>query len=129
MLRSWWWCSVASADPGLGRHSHSLALLGLTPSAGASWLGAAPAGLLSPFACSFPIYLAVYYQCRLQMPRLSSCPSLATNRYARLFPSPPALRNLGSGGGKDGALRFAAYGTRAFIKTIIRRAETTNKKS
>jgi hypothetical protein len=100
MLRSWWWCSVASADPGLGRHSHSLALLGLTPSAGASWLGAAPAGLLSPFACSFPIYLAVYYQCRLQMPRLSSCPSLATNRYARLFPSPPALRNLGSGGGK-----------------------------
>jgi hypothetical protein len=44
------------------------------------------------------MYLAVYYLCRLQMPRYSSCPSPATNMYARLFPSPPALRNLGSGG-------------------------------
>jgi hypothetical protein len=39
---------VASVGPGLGRHSHSLALLGLTPGACASWFGAAPAGLLSP---------------------------------------------------------------------------------
>jgi hypothetical protein len=49
----------------LGRHSHSLALLGLTPGVDASWFGAAPAGLLSPLACSLPIYLAVYYLCRL----------------------------------------------------------------
>jgi hypothetical protein len=84
--------------PGLGRHSHSLALLGLTPSAGASRFGVAPAGLLSPLACSLPIYLAVYYLCRLQMPRSSSYPSPATNMYVCLFLSPPALRNLGSGG-------------------------------
>jgi hypothetical protein len=32
----------------VGRHSHSLALFGLTPGAGASRLGAALAGLLSP---------------------------------------------------------------------------------
>jgi hypothetical protein len=51
--------------------------------------------VLSPY-----IYLAVYYLCRLQMPRSSSCPSLATNMYARLFPSLPALRNLESGGGE-----------------------------
>jgi hypothetical protein len=38
MLQSWWWCCVASASLGLGRHSHSLALLGLTPGAGASRL-------------------------------------------------------------------------------------------
>jgi hypothetical protein len=44
MLQSWWCCCVASAGPGLGRHSHSLALLGLTPDAGASQFGAAPAG-------------------------------------------------------------------------------------
>ena len=100
MLRSWWWCCVASAGLGLGRHSHSLALLGLTPGAGASRFGAASAGLLSPLACSLPIYLAVYYLCRLQMPRSSSCPSPTTNRYACLFPSLPALRNLGSGGGE-----------------------------
>jgi hypothetical protein len=31
MLQSWWWCCVASEGQGLGRHSHSLALLGLTP--------------------------------------------------------------------------------------------------
>jgi hypothetical protein len=31
------------------------------------------------------------------MPRSSSCPSPATNMYARLFRSLPALRNLGSG--------------------------------
>jgi hypothetical protein len=78
--------------PGLGRHSHSLALLGLTPGAGASRFGAASAGLLSPLACSLPIYLAVYYLCCLQIPRSSSCPSPAMNKYDRLFPSPPALR-------------------------------------
>jgi hypothetical protein len=60
MLRSWWWCCVASAGLGLGKHSHSLALLGLTHGAGASRFGAAPAGLLSPLVCSLPIYLAVY---------------------------------------------------------------------
>jgi hypothetical protein len=102
MLRSWWWCCVASAGLGLGRHSHSLTLLGLTSGAGASRFGAAPAGLLSPLACSLPIYLVVYYLCRLQMPRISSCPSTATNRYVRLFPSLPALRNLGSGDARDG---------------------------
>jgi hypothetical protein len=81
-------------------HSHSLALLGLMPGAGVSWFGAAPTGLLSSPTCSLPIYLAVYYLCHLQMPRSSSCPSPAMNRYARLFHSPPALRNLGSGGGE-----------------------------
>jgi hypothetical protein len=100
MLRSWWWCCVASAGPRVGRHSHSLVLLGLTPGAGASWFGATPARLLSPLACSLPMHLAVYYLCRHQMPRSSSYPSPATNRYARLFPSPPALQNLGSGGGE-----------------------------
>jgi hypothetical protein len=53
-----------------------------------------------PLACSPYMYLVVYYLCRLQMPRSSSYPSLATNMYARLFPSLPALRNLGSGGGE-----------------------------
>jgi hypothetical protein len=56
----------------------------------------------SPLACSLPIYLAVYYLCHLQMPRFSSCPSPATNRYVRLFPSLPALRNLGSEDARDG---------------------------
>jgi hypothetical protein len=98
MLQSLWWCCVASAGTGLGRHSHSLALLGLTPGVDAFWFGAAPVVLLSPSACCLPIYLAVYYLYRLQMSRSSSCPSSATNMYDRLFPSPPPLRNLGSGG-------------------------------
>jgi hypothetical protein len=51
--------------------------------------------VLSPY-----MYLVVYYLCRLQIPRSSSCPSLAMDRYARLFPSLPALRNLGSGEGE-----------------------------
>jgi hypothetical protein len=55
ILRSWWWCRVASAGPGLGRHLHSLALLGQTPGAGVSRFGGALAGLLSPLACSLPI--------------------------------------------------------------------------
>jgi hypothetical protein len=38
-----------------GRHSHSLALFGLTPGAVASQFGAAQVGLLSPLACSLPI--------------------------------------------------------------------------
>jgi hypothetical protein len=33
------------------------------------------------------------------------------------------------GEARDGGLGFAAYGTRAFIKNIMRRAETINKKS
>jgi hypothetical protein len=104
MLRSWWWCCVASVGPGLGRHSHSLVLLGLTSGVGASRFGAAAAGLLSPLACSLPIYLAVYYLYRLQMPSSSSCPSPTTNMYVCLFPSPPALRNLGSGEARDEGL-------------------------
>jgi hypothetical protein len=65
MLRSRWWCCVASVGPGLGRHSHSLALLGLTHGVGASQFGAALTGLLSPLACSLPIYLVIYYLCRI----------------------------------------------------------------
>jgi hypothetical protein len=49
----------------------TLALLGLTPRAGASRFGAAPAGLLSSLACSLPIYLAVYYLRCIQMLRSS----------------------------------------------------------
>jgi hypothetical protein len=84
----------------LGRHWHSLALIGLTPGAGASRFGAAPAMLISLFACSLPIYLAVYYLCHLQMPSSSSCPSPATNMYVCPFSFPPALRNLKSRRGK-----------------------------
>jgi hypothetical protein len=95
---------VASAGTGLERHSHSLALLGLTLGVGASRFGAAPAGLLSPLACFLPIYLAVYYLCRLQIPRSSLCPSPTTNKYVHLFSFPPALQNLGSGGRGMGSL-------------------------
>jgi hypothetical protein len=54
------------------------------------------------FACMHSpyMYLAVYYLCRLQMRGYSPCPFLAMNRYVRLFPSLPTLRNLGSGGGE-----------------------------
>jgi hypothetical protein len=55
MLQSWWWCSVASAGLGLGRHSHSLTLFELTPGAGASQFGDDPDGLLSPLVCSLPV--------------------------------------------------------------------------
>jgi hypothetical protein len=65
MLWSWWWWCVASAGPGLGRRSHSLALLGPTPGAGASRFEAAPARLLSACVLSPYMYLAVYYLCRL----------------------------------------------------------------
>jgi hypothetical protein len=41
--------------PGLGRHSHSLTLLGLTPGAGVSRFEGAPAGFVSPLACCLPI--------------------------------------------------------------------------
>jgi hypothetical protein len=61
MLRSWWWCCVALAGLGLGRHSHSLTLFGLTPGVGASRFGATPTGLLSPLVCSLHVYLVVYY--------------------------------------------------------------------
>jgi hypothetical protein len=98
MLQSWWWCCVASAGPGLGRHSHSLALLRLTPGADAYRFGAASTGLFSPLAWSPPVYLVVYYLYRLQMYRSSSCSYTTTNRYARLLPFPPALRNLKSEG-------------------------------
>jgi hypothetical protein len=87
------------------RHGYdAVALLGLTPGAGASRFRAAPDGLLSSLVCSLPIYLAVYYLCRLHMPRSSSCPSPAMNMYFRLFPSPSTLRNLGSGGGEGWGL-------------------------
>jgi hypothetical protein len=59
-------------------------------------------GWASFFTCVLSpcIYLAVYYLCCLQMSMSSLCPSPATNRYDCLFPSLPALRNLGSRGGE-----------------------------
>jgi hypothetical protein len=127
MLQSWWWWCVASMGPGLGGHSHSLSLLGLAPGAGVSWFGDAPAWLFSPFACSLPIYLAVYYLCRLQMPRSSSCPSSATNRYVSLFPSPHTLQNLRSGGGKGWGSLICYLWYPCIHKNIMRRVETINK--
>jgi hypothetical protein len=119
----------ASAGPVLGIHSHSLVLLRLTPGAGASWFGVASAGLLFPLACSLPIYLAVYYLCHLQMSRSSSCPSLVTNMYARIFPSPPALQNLGSGEDKRWRSLICYLLYPCVHKNIMRRVETTNKKN
>jgi hypothetical protein len=44
----------------VGRHSHSLTLLRLTPGAGASWFGATLAGLFFPACVLSPyMYLAV----------------------------------------------------------------------
>jgi hypothetical protein len=45
----------APSGPELGRHSHSLAFLGLTAGVGASRFRATLAGLLSPLACSLAI--------------------------------------------------------------------------
>jgi hypothetical protein len=47
----------------VGRHSHSLALFGLTPGASVSRVGAALVGILSPLACSLPIYTYVASRC------------------------------------------------------------------
>jgi hypothetical protein len=63
------------------------------------------------------------------MPRSSSCPSLAKNMYARLFPSLLLYETLEVGEARDESVWFAAYGIRVFIKNIMRRVETTNKKS
>jgi hypothetical protein len=60
--------------------------------------------------CVLSHYMYLYYLCRLQMPRSSSCPSSATNRYARLFPSLPALRNLESRRGEGyGSLIYCLW--------------------
>jgi hypothetical protein len=110
MLRSWWWCCVASTGPGLERHSRSLTLFGLTL---VVWV---PLGLellqlgffLRLRALSY-MYLAVYYLCRLHMSRSSSCPSPLMNRYECLFHSLPTLWNLGSGGDEWWGPWFTAY--------------------
>jgi hypothetical protein len=128
MLQSWW-CCLASVGPGLGIPSHFLVLLGLTPGAGASRFGAALAELLSPLACSLPIYLAVYYLCRLHMPSSSLCPSPTTNSYVRLFSYPPALRNLGSRRCKRCGSIICCLWYLCVHKNIMRRVETINKKS
>jgi hypothetical protein len=101
MLRSWWWwCCVASAGPGLGRHSHSLALLGLTPDVDASRFGAAPAGLFSPLACSLSLYVSSGILPMLPPDAHVFVVSFFGNEHVcppLPFPSLPALRNLGSG--------------------------------
>jgi hypothetical protein len=84
--------------------------------------------VLSQLACSLPIYLAVYYLCRLQMPMSLSCPSSATNMYVCLFPSPPALRNLRSGGVEGWGSLFCCLWYPHVHKNIMRRAKTINKK-
>jgi hypothetical protein len=91
MLQSWWCCCVASTSPGLGRHSHSLALLGLTPGAGASRFGAASVGLLY---CLRALSLYVSSGILLMSPpgdRSSSCPSSAI---VGGLPLPKVLKNV-----------------------------------
>jgi hypothetical protein len=87
--------SRVGKTPAFSRPSRTDAWCGCLSVWSCSGCASFPAGVLSPY-----MYLAVYYLCCLQMPRSSSCPSPATTRYARLFPSPPALRNLGSGRGE-----------------------------
>jgi hypothetical protein len=69
--------------------------------------------VLSPY-----MYLAVYYLYRLQMLRSSSCPSSATNRYGRPFPSLPFLlyETLKVGEARDGGPWFDAFGTRSMSR-------------
>jgi hypothetical protein len=86
-----------------GRHSHSLALFGLTPGAGASRFGAALAVLLSPLACSLPVCISRYTTYVA-----SRCPCLHCvllwQRTDMTGSSLPGLRNLGSGGGEGWGL-------------------------
>jgi hypothetical protein len=92
----------------LGGYKSGKTLAFSRPSQTDTWCGCLSvwscSGWVSFSACvlSTYMYLAVYYLCCLQMPRSLSCPSPATNRYARLFPSLSALRNLGSGEARDG---------------------------
>jgi hypothetical protein len=100
MLQSWWWWCR------LGRSRAEKSLTFSRPSRIDAWCGCLSvwscSGSASFSACVLSpyMYLAVYYLCRIQMLRSSSCPSQATNRYSCLFPSLPALRNLGGGGGE-----------------------------
>jgi hypothetical protein len=71
----------------------------------------------------------LYYLCRLQISRSSWCPSPTTNRYARLLLSPPALRNLRSGRGNEWGSLICCLWYSCVHKNIMRRVETTNKKS
>jgi hypothetical protein len=74
--------------------------------------------VLSPYISSGIVLMSPPYA------RSSSCPSLSTNRYTRLFPFPPALRNLGSGGG-EGCRSLIFYLWYPCVhKNIIRRVET-----
>jgi hypothetical protein len=100
MVRSRWWCCVALAGTGLGRHSHSLALLGLTLGVSAYRVGAASAGFFSLIACSLSLSVSSGILHISHPDGQVSCRSPATNRYVCLFPSLPALRNLGNGGGE-----------------------------
>jgi hypothetical protein len=62
--------------------------------------------------------------------RSSSYPSPATNRYACLFSSPPALRNLGTEEGEGWEyLICCLWYPCIYKKNIMQRVETINKKS
>jgi hypothetical protein len=104
MLWSWWWWCVGSAGPGLGRHSHSLALLRLTPGVGASrlellWLG------LFLYLRALTLYVSSGILPMSPPDAQVFVVSFSGNKQVCcIFPSPPALRNLGSGGGEGWGL-------------------------
>jgi hypothetical protein len=75
------------------------------------------------------VYLAVYYLYRLQMPRSLSCPFPATNMYVRLFPSPSALWNLGSGRGEGCGSLICCLRYSCVYKNIMWKLKTINKQS
>jgi hypothetical protein len=70
--------------------------------------------MLSPY-----MYLAVYYLCRLQMPRSSSCPSPATNRYAASSLPFLLYKTLEVGEARDGGPCFATHGTHSMARHCL----------
>jgi hypothetical protein len=103
------------AGPGLGRHWHSLALLGLTSGAGVSRFRASPTGFLSPLACSLTICIYTTYVA-------SRCPGLRRvllrQRIGMPASSLPFLlyETLKVGGARDMGPWFTVYGTRSMAR-------------
>jgi hypothetical protein len=85
----------------LGRHSHSLALFGLTPGAGASRFGTAPAGLF-PRLRALSLYISSGILPMSPSDVQIFVVSFSNNEKVRPpLPSPSVLRNLGSGEERD----------------------------
>jgi hypothetical protein len=129
MLQSWWWWCVASVGPGLGRHSHFLALLGVT-----RWCGCLLVWSCSSWASFFACVLSPYISSGILPMSPPDAPVFVVSfsgneQVCPPLPFPSRSTKPWKWGGEGWSSLICCLWYTCINKKYYAKVETTNKKS